>query len=71
MYLQYQKRISIEFHYKFQNNESKIGRKKKLEKKEKPSRLKKLENVMTYVNMMSMFCLTFLITMVVGSQMIT
>lgn len=34
MYLQYQKRISIEFHYKFQNNESKIGRKKKLEKKE-------------------------------------
>lgn len=29
MYLQYQKRISVEFHYKFQNNESKIGRKKK------------------------------------------
>lgn len=44
---------------------------KKLEKKEKPSRLKKLENVMTYDNMMSMFCLTFLITMVVGSQKIS
>lgn len=34
MYLQYQKRISIAFHYKFQNNEPKIGRKKTREERE-------------------------------------